>query len=242
MKEWIVIRLEDESSIVLKSEGVEAHLGRRSEGLDFLPAEVGDPVRLAIPRQSPQNSVILIKSRRNGKSGEIYRLFQLQVWNLVELTTDIPGGWHLDPTNGRLIYNIDPSTQVLPGYWGYCYVVENGWAYGQYEAELDQEARSEPSTAATLNRLIWERQRADRAEAALRQSAERLRGLNLLDDGYDGKAMRGLQKGHLRSIVEEQKTVGHCGSGVAKDLREIYDLYRQALPDLPQLSDTALTG
>lgn len=245
MEKWLTTILDREYEVVVHSEGVEPHLGRRSEGLGFLSVQAGDPVRLAVPKGTPENSVVLIKGRPSDEADEFYRLFHVKDGRMVEFTTFyqetiiVSSEWHLRLGDGQLVCQ-EPGTkiEVAPNDWGYCLIVEKGWTWREYEEALRKEAQVvlDLDKVDILKLLIQERRDAERLESALGNLAYKLVSPDLLG----AAPPRRRQKGHLRALVNSPEPTQHCAAGVVLDLRDLYDLCREVLPDLPELEEGAL--
>lgn len=232
--------LDELCEFVVASEGVKPYIGDHwLAGIDPEPRDDDGfwPYRLAIPEDTPEGSVILIKGRPGGGPEETYRLFQTVQEELRELAGKIRGNWTLYPATGQLIYDIGPG-EVSPSDWGYCKIIENGWAWGEYEEALRKEAQATSiGTADLLNQLIRERQRAERAEATLDRFAYKLVSPDLLGVA---PPRRGEIKGHLRALANSHEPHQHCAASVVHDLRQMYEDCREVRTDLPELGEGSL--
>mgnify|MGYP001603662600 CR=1 FL=1 len=238
--------------VVVANEGVKAWIEIRDNHTDNF---VHDTPHLFVDSGVPEGSVILIKGqvdRTDGGSETKFRLFRFMSDRLIEMgPKEKVGGWRFSSQDGQLSQDQHDECvyRVAPDKWGYCQIVEHGWDAHQhfaaamlkagfvYEVDSLPPINSWPCYLAGFNKAIKNRQRAEKAEDALRLVTGKLLSHDLLDAEVGSKHRK---KGHLRALANAPEPTQHCAAGVIHCLRESYEFCREALPELPELPPNVL--
>lgn len=225
MEKCIAVELDGDYEVVINSEGVAPRIVTMTR--ESAP-------ELWVPEGTPDGSVILIKGRPGGGPKKKFRLFQVKDGKLQEkLNRNTADGWMFYCEDGCL-FHYNRNYRVNPYQWGYCQVISKGWSPDEHTIGLFEEAGTQlpPSGIRADDRRFWvelmtklinDRRRADRAEAALSQNAKMIYDEDMLTRG-----------GALHSLLKEPGAVHFAANRVAKKLKEMFMICQQGIPDIQE--------
>ena len=150
-------------------------------------------------------------------------------------------GWNFDPGSGGL--SVD-SHRVEPINWGYCQIIKSRWTDERHLKMTFREAKIDPppgdiavqarSWLNALNRVITLRQRADTAEAAIREAAKIITGNELAGGRGTNHA--------LNILIQSGQPWKSFAARIADQLLAAFRVCQNVLPDELKLPSNHIRG